>query len=137
MSDDHLLLLATALGAVGFEQCLEHLPPGAPLLRQDATSADAGLWLFGPQIGDMLSRLTALDVAPAALPPGSCTETGLAGVHALLVHPPELAVPSMIVLIAPDVAEYVWERLFGCGVAITPLGLDGLGELVRTPKADP
>src|SRR6266545_1523300 len=64
LSDDHLLLLATAPGASGFAECLEHLPPGAPLLRQDATSAYAGLWLFGPQMGDILARLTPLDVGP-------------------------------------------------------------------------
>jgi hypothetical protein len=82
-------------------------------------------------MGDILARLTALDVGPVALPPGSCTETGLAGVHALLVRPPGLSIPSMLVLIAPDVAEYVWERVFGCGVAIIPLGLAGVEELAR------
>lgn len=131
LSNDHLLLLALGPAVSGFEQAVEHLPPGAPLLQEDATAAHAALWLCGPQAQAVLARLAPLDLGPAGLPEGACVETGLAGVHAVLVRPPDVSLLSVLILVAPDVAEYVWERLLTCGVAVAPLGLDALADVLR------
>src|SRR5262245_8202686 len=81
LTDDHLLLLDAGTGAALGER-LAGLPGAEGLVQADATSAYAGFWLIGPHTGEVLRRLTHLDTSPAALPPGSCAETGLAGVHA-------------------------------------------------------
>jgi glycine cleavage system aminomethyltransferase T len=132
VSDDHVLLTALAAEPALLEEAVEHLPPGVPLLREDAASAYAALWLCGPQSAAVLARLTLLDLGAAALPEGACVETGVAGVHAVVVRPPAVALPSTLLLVAPDVGEYVWERLLGCGLPVAPLGQDALAELLRS-----
>ncbi len=131
LTDDHLLLLAATTGMAGLDTLLVDFPPEARLVRNDATTAYAGFCLVGPHVEELLRRLTALDVAPTALPPGSCAETGMAGVQALLVRPAEQGVPTVRVYVGWDVGEYVWERLLaaGRGWDIQPLGLEAFGSL--------
>jgi glycine cleavage system aminomethyltransferase T len=103
----------------------------------DATSAFACFWLFGPHTDELLRHISHFDVG--ALTPGSCAETGFAGVPTVLVRPPIPAMPSMRILTGWDLAEYVWEELFRAGQPwrISPLGLDGLDMLLsdRSPGA--
>jgi glycine cleavage system aminomethyltransferase T len=144
LTDDHLLLLGSTarpeLLSGGLERIGAAFEPalGAPhsdsILTRDVTSAYAGFWLIGPQAVEMLRHLTALDLAPAAFPTGSCAQTSLAGVHALLVHPPANALlPSVRVCVAWELGEYVWGRLVEAGRprGLTPLGHDALRTLVR------
>jgi glycine cleavage system aminomethyltransferase T len=97
------------------------------LERASAAAGSATFWLIGPRTDEVLPGLTALDVV--ALREGDCAETALASVHALLVRPSGLAVPSMRIVVGWDVAEYVWERLMESSGA-KPLGHDGLRELL-------
>ena len=130
LTPDHLLLLASTTDPAPLTEALAHLRHGQQLLQSDVTSAHAGFWLIGPRLGEVLPRLTALD--PAALAaPGSCAETGLAGVQALLVPSPELGVPSLRVYVSWELGEYVWDSLLDAGRAagIVPLGLEALGLL--------
>jgi glycine cleavage system aminomethyltransferase T len=130
LTADHLLALASVTAP------LPHGPFNIPaVVASDATSAYASFCLAGPRGEAVLQRLTALDVA--ALPSSSCAETGLASVHAALVRAPELSVPSLRILVAWDLAEYVWETLLDAGRdhGIIPLGLDGWRSLqVATPS---
>jgi sarcosine oxidase subunit alpha len=130
LTADHLLLLAATTTAAPLEERLAQLPPGPPVVQSAVTSAYAGFGLVGPCLDDLLGRVTALDVA-AALPVNACAETGLAGVHALLVRAPELSVPAVRVYVSWDLAEYVWDRLLDAGRdwGITPLGLEGFRAL--------
>jgi glycine cleavage system aminomethyltransferase T len=91
----------------------------------------AAFSLVGQNTDEALRQVIHHDVA--AISPGSCTETGLAGVPAILVRPTEPHVPSMRILIGWEVAEYVWERLWQAGQAwnISPLGMDGLDLMVN------
>jgi sarcosine oxidase gamma subunit len=90
--------------------------------------------MLGPRLEEVLRRLTQLDIRPAALPEGSCAETALAGVEALLVRPAGLALPSVRVYVAWDLGEYVWERLLdaGRGGLMAPVGLEVLA-LIGAP----
>ncbi|HEV3263081.1 MAG TPA: hypothetical protein VG013_39975 [Gemmataceae bacterium] len=122
LTGDHLLLLAPTTA--------DRLPEVADSLatvRSDVTSAYAGFGLIGPRTEEALRHVTPLDVSQAALPAGSCAETSLAGVHALLVRPPETALPAVQIYIAWDLGEYVWERLLdaGRGFGLAPVGLEG------------
>jgi aminomethyltransferase len=129
LAPDALLLLdgSTDLdGVPGLE------PPGAAVVVADATFALAGFCLAGPFADQLLPRLTSLD--PAVLPGGTCAETAVGGVAALLVRADELTVPSLRVYVARDLAEYLWGRLFevGRGVGLTPFGLEAFAALSRS-----
>jgi glycine cleavage system aminomethyltransferase T len=127
LTDDHLLLLGSGPSPIPLQQRLANLGPVGDVVQIDATTVYAALALVGPRVWELLPQLTALPVGPADWPVGSCAETGLAGVPALLVRAPELAVPTVRVLVSWDLAEFVAERILAAGRAfgITPLGLDG------------
>ena len=152
---DQLLILASPTGTDNLEQILsdaarhESEPTGLTrwsaskqLLEIDVTSAFAAFWLFGPHTDELLRQLTHFDVAALSggrkpAEQGSCAETGLASVPAILVRPPSPAILSMRILTGWDVAEYVWEKLLQAGQTwkIIPLGLDGLDMLlIENPK---
>ncbi len=136
---DQLLVLGSSTGNDKLEQILseaashEGQPPG--LTRWS-------VWLFGPHTDELLRQLTHFDVAALSggrepAEQGSCAQTGLAGVPAILVRPPNPAILSMRILTGWDLAEYVWENLFREGQIwnISPLGLDGLDMLLsENPK---
>jgi sarcosine oxidase subunit alpha len=131
LTEDHLLLLASTTSPAGLEEHLRAMHVNEPVVRNDATTALAGFCLIGPATEDVLCRVTPLNVKPEALPPGSCAETSLAGVQALLVRPPDGALPAVQVYVAWDLGEYVWERLLdaGRGRRLTPLGVASLRHL--------
>jgi glycine cleavage system aminomethyltransferase T len=132
LTADSLLLLASTTDPAPLAAGLRDLRHERPLLQQDETSARAAFWLVGPRIEDLLHRLTAVDVRAA--PVGSCAETALAGVAALLVASPELEMPSLRVCVSWDLAEFVWECLLdaGLGLGAVPLGLDTIQALHPT-----
>lgn len=134
LTEDHLLLLASTTTAALLTRRLESLPLTLSILQSDVTSAYAGFCLMGSPLEEILRRVTALDVASAALPVNACAETSVAGVPALLVRVPEFAFPSLRLYVAWDLGEDVWERLLDAGRewALTPLGLETFHHLRRT-----
>ncbi len=136
LRDDQLLLLASAPSVPGLDQYLKNITRNQPVVHHHVTSAYAAFWLVGPHADDLLRRVVPLDVSESGLPVDSCTETSVAGVHALLVRSSELELPSLRLHVAWDVAEYVWDRLFDAGRAwkVAPLGLEALGRLQK-PRA--
>ena len=130
LKEDQLLLMALTTNRAGLEKLLATVSPG--VIQHDVTSAYAGLWLIGPEADAVLRRLTHHNIA--ALAAGSCAETGLAGVPAILIRPPKLSIPSMQVLFAWDVAEFVWEAVVETGRKwdIALLGMEGLEEIMQS-----
>jgi len=128
---DELLLIGGPSSRIRLDQLLSKAGKTAAVLQTDMTSALAAFWLFGPHTDETLRQVTHYDVA--AMAPGSCTETGLAGVPAVLIRPQTPTVPSMQILVGWDVAEYVWEKLWQLGQIwnVSPLGIDGLDVLVN------
>jgi aminomethyltransferase len=120
---DQLLLVASATAAPLADR-LASLTEGRSVLCRDVTCAYAGFCLLGSQGEAVLRQLTPLDISSAALPAGSCAQTSLAGVHALLVRPPDTAIPATRIFVAWDMSEYIWERVMDVG---KPLGLVPLG----------
>jgi glycine cleavage system aminomethyltransferase T len=127
---DQLLMLAGPSSKIRLDQVLTKAGKNPTLIQTDRTSSLAAFWLLGPHTDEVLRQITHHDVA--AIHPGSCVETGLGGVPAILVRPPSPALLSMRVLIGWDVAEYVWEIIWQAGQSqkITPLGMDGLDVLL-------
>jgi sarcosine oxidase subunit alpha len=124
---DRLLLLGSTGNTAAFDERLARVSISAGVVRSDVTMALAG-FLLGNEPWAILRQLTSLDVSRKSLPPGSCAETGLAGVHALLIRPSGESDTSVRIYVAWDLAEYVWERLLEAGraVGIRPVGLDEL-----------
>lgn len=99
----------------------------------DQTSAYGGIMLLGAACVELMARLTHLPVHDQALPVGSCAQTNVAGVEALVVRVTELSVPSIRLYVAWDLTEFVWERLLRSGRArgIMPMGHESLDMLRR------
>jgi heterotetrameric sarcosine oxidase gamma subunit len=115
LTEDHLLLFALTTTAAALHDRVAALAREYPIVNSDVTCAHAAFCLLGVSFESVLGRLTALDVGRSAFPPGSCAETSLAGVHALLVRPPGMASDMVYITVAWDLAEYVWERLLDAG----------------------
>jgi glycine cleavage system aminomethyltransferase T len=88
------------------------------------TSRYAGFGLFGPEHMAVLRELTSTNLRPAALS-GSCMQLGLAGVHCILIRPPDLSA-CVLIYVAWETAEYVWGRIVGCAAAkgLIPIGME-------------
>jgi glycine cleavage system aminomethyltransferase T len=125
LTDDHCLLLSTSSRNM-LQPRLQALPAYKPERVFDVTSVYAGFALFGPGHAGVLRCLTSLDVERIAAS-GSCVETGLAGVHALLVRPPGFSL-GVHIYVAWEMAEYVGERIVeAAGTnALVPLGMEAL-----------
>jgi heterotetrameric sarcosine oxidase gamma subunit len=123
---DHLLLLALTTEAAALHDRVAALAQEYSNVNSDVTCAHAAFCLLGASFESVLGHLTALDVGQSPFPPGSCAETSLVGVHALLVRPPGIASDMVYILVAWDLAEYVWERLLDAGRSqgIEPVGLE-------------
>jgi glycine cleavage system aminomethyltransferase T len=126
---DQLMVLAGISGQAKLDRLIATAGKGLTLIQTDMTSAYAAFWIFGPHSNDLLPQVTSYD--GASMPFGSCAETGVAGVPAILVRPPTPTIANLRILIGWDVAEYVWERIWQAGQKwnVSPLGMDGL-ELV-------
>jgi heterotetrameric sarcosine oxidase gamma subunit len=133
LTEDHLLLLTGSPAAADLQRRLSDLAESQHVLQTDVTSAYAGFALVGPHTEALLRRLTALDLQETAFPAGTCAETGVAGVHALLVRPAGLTLPALRVYVAWDLGEYVWERLLeaGHGLGLVPGGLEAFRRLTQ------
>jgi 4-methylaminobutanoate oxidase (formaldehyde-forming) len=134
LTHEHLLLLGSTVNSTKLEERLANLVRDHSVVQCDMTSGYAGLYLIGPNAEAVLRKLTSVDVSASALPVGSCAETSLAGVHALLVPTLEDSLPAVRVYVAWDVGEYVWDQLFRLGrdFGITPVGLESIARLSST-----
>jgi glycine cleavage system aminomethyltransferase T len=112
LTDEHLLLLAMRINAAGLDTPFTNLASELAIVQTDVTCAFAGIGLVGPKAEQVVQRLTSLDLSARGLPTGSCAETNLAGIQALLVRPAQLDLPALCLYVAWDLGEYVWEKLW-------------------------
>jgi aminomethyltransferase len=128
LTEDHCLLLS-ASETNSCRRLLQNLPAYKPEMVFDVTSSYAGLALYGPEHGKVLRGLTSFDIEQIAVP-GSCAETGLAGVHAVLVRPPGF-LGAIQIYVGWDMAEFVCERIVETAGAhaIVPIGMEALKTL--------
>lgn len=126
LSEDHLFLLASTPNVAPVRERLATLGLELPIVEWEVSSAYAAFGLLGTFPEKVLRQLKALDLERSAFPAGFCAETSLAGVHALLIRPPELPLDTVLVTVAWDLGEYVWEQLLeaGRGQRMAPVGLD-------------
>lgn len=97
--------------------------PGVLLV--DQTAGLAAIELAGPSARDLLERLTALDVRPAAFPTGTVLAGVVARVPAALARTGE---DEYLVLVAAPQAPDAWEMATDVGA---PVGLRPAGEEAR------
>jgi heterotetrameric sarcosine oxidase gamma subunit len=130
---DHLLVLAFTTDGVPLHNRLASLKQS--LVECDVSSAYALFALLGTSTEKVLRHLSPLDLGISAFPAGSCAESSLAGVHALLIRPPETGLDMVLIAVAWDLGEYVWEELLNTGRrhGLVPVGADAWQVLV-TPE---
>ena len=99
--------------------------------RIDVTSVYAALRLAGPRTGDVLSKLTSLNLADASLRNLSCAQASLAHVPGIFLREDIGSIPAFHLLVTRDYAESVWEAILHAGheFHICPSGLDALQSL--------
>jgi len=99
--------------------------------RIDVTSVYAALRLAGPRTGDVLSKLTSLNLADTSLPNLSCAQASLAHAPGIFLREDIGPIPAFHLLVTRDYAESVWEAILHAGheFHICPSGLDALRSL--------
>lgn len=115
LSEKNLLLLSLTASGAGLDNIVGQVEN---VVGMDVTSAYAGFSLLGERAAELLQKLTALDVSPAAFSNQSCVETNLAGVQSLLVRPRRDGRDEILVYVGWDVGEYVWEELWEAGQSL-------------------
>jgi len=109
----------------------------------DVTSALSAFALVGPRAGEVLARLTSLDLRPQAFSDGACAQTAVAKVHSILIRQDWGRLPAYCLLLGRDAAEYVWEaiRRAGEGFGLVPFGLAAArllrGSMLSSPPTFP
>lgn len=94
----------------------------------DVTSTFAGILLAGPHSRDVLQRLTAPDVADAALTNGTCLSAKVAGLHARIVRDDLDETLAYWLFVGTEYAAYAWEAIMHTGgqFGIMPVGIDAV-----------
>jgi heterotetrameric sarcosine oxidase gamma subunit len=77
----------------------------------DATGHYAVLELIGPYGCAVLSQLTSLDVSSTALPPGTCAQTGVARIPAMLARVESAGPARFQVWCSREYGEYLWHTI--------------------------
>lgn len=90
----------------------------------DLTSTYAAMLLIGPQVLDLLKKLSAADVG--GIPADGCVQTSLARVWTLLARWSAGEIPQWLLLVSRDYAEYAWECILSAGaeLGILPVGTE-------------
>ena len=102
----------------------------------DVTSAFAGILLAGPHSRDVLQRLTAPDVADAALANGVCLSAKVAGLHTRIVRDDLDETLAFWLFVGTEYAVYAWEAITHAGIqfAIAPVGYEAVQGMRRIDR---
>ena len=97
----------------------------------DVTSAYTVVQVSGPRSRELLRKLTALDIGAEAFPDLACAQTGIAGVHALILRADVRALLSFQVCCGREFGAFVWDAILGAGreFGAHPVGLAALRTL--------
>lgn len=126
LTDDRALAIATHTNpSTLISQVNLHVANKVTVVR-DVTCHFAALSLVGPSVRDVLSHVTALNISTKAFAPGSCAETKLLGVAALLVCPPRAQTDEIRAYVGWELGEFVFLELlkFGARYSMVPIGTD-------------
>ena len=97
----------------------------------DVTSAYTVMQVSGPRSRELLRKLTALDLGAEAFPDLACAQTGIAGVHAMILRVDVRALLSFQVCCGREFGAFVWDALLDAGreFGVRPVGLAALRTL--------
>ena len=97
----------------------------------DVTSAYTVIQVSGPRGREVLRKLTALDLGTEAFLDLACAQTGIAGVHALILRADMRALLSFQVCCGREFGAFVWDAILGAGreFGAHPVGLAALRTL--------
>ena len=101
--------------------------PGAAVT--DLSSGLAVLRLVGPAARSVLEEATAVDLGERAVADRGVVQASVANVVVTLARQDMPAGPGFTILVARDLAEYLWEALLELGSphGITPAGTEAVG----------
>lgn len=122
LAEDEVLVLAPVADTAAITGVLARLATGAGCTHlTDLTSAYAVVDLLGPRAGDLLARLSPLDLG--GVPTLGVAQGELARVHAILVRLGRP--PGFRALVAREYGAFVWEALLDAGrdLGLTPIGV--------------
>jgi len=115
-----------------------YLVTGDPPLTEpqdatDVTSVYTNFLLAGPRSGDILGKLSSLNVSDEMLPNLACSQASVAHVHTIVLREDLGMIPAYHLLVSREYAESVWESITHAGAEfrIVPFGLKAL-ELLRS-----
>ena len=97
----------------------------------DVTSAYTVIQVSGPRGREVLRKLTALDLGTEAFLDLACAQTGIAGVHALILRADMRALLSFQVCCGREFGAFVWDAILDAGreFGARPVGLAALRTL--------
>ena len=97
----------------------------------DVTSAYTVMQVSGPRGRELLRKLTALDIGAEAFPDLACAQTGIAGVHAMILRADMRALLSFQVCCGREFGAFVWDAILDAGreFGARPVGLAALRTL--------
>ena len=97
----------------------------------DVTSAYTVIQVSGPRGREVLRKLTALDLGTEAFLDLACAQTGIAGVHALILRADMRALLSFQVCCGREFGAFVWDAILDAGreFGAHPVGLAALRTL--------
>ena len=97
----------------------------------DVTSAYTVIQVSGPRSRELLRKLTALDLGAGTFPDLTCAQTGIAGIHALILRADVRALLSFQVCCGRESGAFVWDALLDAGreFGARPVGLAALRTL--------
>jgi glycine cleavage system aminomethyltransferase T len=119
------LILSEATAAGSCLASVEAARKADDTLVTDVTGLYAGFALGGPKVFELLSRLTALDLA--GLGTGTCAATRVAETSGILVRRPS-SDEIVELYVGSEFGRYAWETVLalGRGVGALPIGWDAL-----------
>lgn len=97
----------------------------------DVTSAYTVIQVSGPRSRELLRKLTALDLGTEAFLDLACAQTGIAGVHAMILRADVRALLSFQVCCGREFGAFVWDAILDAGreFGARPVGLAALRTL--------
>jgi heterotetrameric sarcosine oxidase gamma subunit len=125
--------LALALGApaaAGLRR-LETEPASGCVHTIDRTSGLAAFVLAGPNVREILTRVTSLDLRERSFPDLRCARTAVARVAALVGRRDRGSLPAFDIVVAREYGAYLWRALAEAGhsFGLVEIGGDALREL--------
>lgn len=99
------------------------LPP--PIYVTEVTSVFAQLLLAGPRSGEVLNKLTSLNLPGSLREDRTCAQANVAHVHAIVLREDLKGIPAYHLLVSREYGESVWESVLDAGheFHIAPFGL--------------